>query len=157
GNARTRVLGFRQRAPVLRPPSFRMRRARWVHARWSRPAPTPHALERYARALEPIAVRIRDLPRVAAGEEAEAWARGWLASWRPATAALAEDDDPSWIKRRPPVAMCPAARHWTKRWPEPHWLAQCPGRHFGGMTGLLREDVSDAVKRLLGSAAPAPA
>jgi len=270
GNARTRVLGFRQRAPVLRPPSFRMRRARWVHARWSRPAPTPHALERYARALEPIAVRIRDLPRVAAGEEAEAWARGWLASWRPATAALAEDDDPSWIKRRPPVAMCPAARHWTKRWPEPHWLAlhdrlaaaghplmyfslprerelfpalaarvdqdrracwcaeplpriaalmshgacavssdsglmhiaaargmrvvamfgstapelgfapageghivlcrhercqpctlhgraQCPRKHFRCMTGLLPEHVSDAVERLLGSAAPAPA
>src|SRR5207249_8597717 len=38
-----------------------------------------------------------------------------------------------------------------------HGRAQCPRKHFRCMTGLLPEHVSDAVKRLLGSAAPAPA
>jgi len=123
GSLRTRMLAFRHPAPVLRLPSARLRRARWVHARWSRPAPAPHALERYAGALARLALDPAGGPRVAAGEVAEAWALGWLASWRPAAAGLAPDDDPSWFKRRPPIVICPAARHATKRWLEAHWLA----------------------------------
>ena len=108
GSARTRVLTFRQRAPVLRAASFRLLRSRWVHARWSRPRPTPHALERYARGLEPLAIPVEGTPEVAAGDEAERWAGEWFSAWRPST---------------PPVALCPGARHATKRWPEAHWLA----------------------------------
>ena len=37
GSLRTRVLTFRQRAPVLRAASFRLLRARWVHASGHRP------------------------------------------------------------------------------------------------------------------------
>ncbi len=122
GNHRTRMLRFRQRAPVLRAPAFRWRRERWVHARWTRPAPAPQALARMALALAPLGIAPAGPPRLAAGSEAEVWARAWLAGFRPATAALAPDDDPAWFKRRPPVAICPAARHATKRWIENHWL-----------------------------------
>jgi heptosyltransferase-2 len=107
-SARTRVLTFRQRALVLRAASLRLLRARWVHARWSRPRPAPHALERYAAALAPLAIAVEGVPEVAAGNEAERWALEWLAAWRPAGA---------------PVALCPGARHATKRWPEAHWVA----------------------------------
>src|SRR5438093_2289592 len=40
GNARTRLLTFRQKAPVLRAPSYRLLRTRWVKARWTRPRAT---------------------------------------------------------------------------------------------------------------------
>jgi heptosyltransferase-2 len=109
GNARTRLLTFRQRAPVLRAPSYRMRRWRWVRARWTRPAPTPHALERYAQALQPIGLTVSGTPAVVVDEAAERWGRDFEASW------------PSPGPR--PVALAPGARHWTKRWPEEHWLA----------------------------------
>ena len=36
GNPRTRVLTFRQKAPVLRAPSYRLARAALIHARWLR-------------------------------------------------------------------------------------------------------------------------
>jgi heptosyltransferase-2 len=108
GNSRTRLLTFRQRAPVLRAPSMRLARARWVHARWSRPRPVPHALERATAAVAPIGVVPQGPPFVSAGEDAERWATAWLAAWRPAGA---------------PVALCPGARHATKRWPEAHWVA----------------------------------
>jgi heptosyltransferase-2 len=108
GSARSRVLTFRQRAPVLRAASYRVRRARWVHARWSGPPPVPHALERYARALAPLGIEPRGVPEMAVGAEAEAWASTWWAAWAPAA---------------PPLAVLPAARHATKRWPESHWLA----------------------------------
>lgn len=107
GNARSRVLSFRQRAPVLRAPSFRLRRAARVHARWARPRVPPTALERYAVALAPLGLMPAVLPRVSAGEEAESWAAEWLAAWGIGT----------------PVALLPGARHFTKRWPETHWLA----------------------------------
>jgi heptosyltransferase-2 len=107
GSARSRVLTFRQRAPVLRAASFRLLRSRWVHARWTRPRPAPHALARYAAALAPIGVAVEGAPAVAAGGEAEQWAAEWLAAWNPA----------------PPVALCPGAAHATKRWPESHWVA----------------------------------
>lgn len=107
GNARTRLLAFRQRAPVVRAPSYRLRRSLLVHARALRPAPPPNARERFARALAPLGLVTEDVPRVAAGPEAEAWARDWLDAWRPAA---------------PPLAVLPGARHFTKRWPETHWL-----------------------------------
>jgi heptosyltransferase-2 len=79
-----------------------------VHARWSRPAPAPHALERYAAALRPVGVAVAGVPAVVAGDEAEGWAAAWLAAW---------------ARPRPAVALCPGARHFTKRWPEAHWVA----------------------------------
>src|SRR5437867_7612885 len=105
GSLRTRVLTLRQKAPVLRAPSFRLRRERWVRARWSRPAPAPPVLERYARALAPIGLAALEAPRVACGPDAEAWAESWRTEWSPG---------------RSPVALCPGARHFTKRWPESH-------------------------------------
>lgn len=108
GSARSRILTFRQRAPVLRAPSHRVRRARWVHARWTRPGPVPHATERSAAALRRIGLRAAGAPRVATGPEADAWAAGWIDSSGLGAA---------------PLALCPGARHATKRWPEAHWLA----------------------------------
>jgi len=107
GSARTRVLTFRQRAPVLRVPSFRLARARRVHARWSRPGVPPGALERYALTLAPLGIGTSETPRLEAGDEAERWAARWLEAWGPVA---------------PPVALCPGARHFTKRWPESHWV-----------------------------------
>jgi len=106
GSARTRVLTFRQRAPVLRVRSRRLQRARWVHARWSRPRPLPHALSRYADCLAPLGLEAPGAPRVhvpeadARREEAEGWA---------------------FAGERPRVALCPGARHATKCWPEERW------------------------------------
>ena len=81
GSLRARVLTFRQKALVLRAPSYRLRRARWVRARWTAPAPVPSALERYARALRPLGLAADEVPRVEPGDEARAWAAGWLAGW----------------------------------------------------------------------------
>jgi heptosyltransferase II len=108
GSLRTRVLTFRQKAVVLRAPSYRARRARWVRARWSGPPPVPSALERYAEALRPLGLEAGEVPRVCPGDEARAWAGGWLGAW-PGSGPL--------------VAFCPGARHATKRWPEEHWVA----------------------------------
>ncbi len=108
GNSRTRVLTFRQKAPVLRASSYRLRRARWVHARWTAPPPVPNAVERYGEALAPLGLAPEGVPVVHAGEAAERWAGDWLAAQRLPGA---------------PVALCPGARHATKQWPESHWLA----------------------------------
>jgi heptosyltransferase-2 len=107
GSLRTLLLTFRQRAPVLRAAAFRMGRVRWVRARWTRPGRLPHALERYARALQPGGLSVTEAPRVAADPAAETWTEEWLRSW-PGAGKL--------------VALCPGARHATKRWPEEHWL-----------------------------------
>lgn len=107
GSARTRVLTFRQRAPVLRAPSSRWARERWVHARWTGPAPAPTTLARYAAALRPLGLLAPGTPIVLPGEAAERWAEAWLAAW----------------PGERPIACCPGARHFTKRWPEAHWLA----------------------------------
>ncbi len=106
GSLRTRILTLRQKGVVLRANSFRLRRARWVHARWSRPQPVPHATRRYAAALAPLGLDAPGPPRLAAGDAAERWAAAWLDAWRGA----------------PIVAFCPGAKHATKRWPERHWL-----------------------------------
>ena len=105
---RTRVLTFRQKARVLRIDTRRLQRARWVHARWTRPRPLPHALERYAATVRPLGAEVEGPPRVTVDAAAETWAREWLAAWQPGA---------------PPVALCPGAAHATKRWPERHWLA----------------------------------
>ncbi len=107
GSLRSRVLTFRQKAPVLHAASYRVLRERWVRARWTGPEPVPHALERYATALAPIGVTVSGVPRVEAGAEAEAWAEGFFAEWG---------------LEAQPVALCPGARHFTKRWPEEHGL-----------------------------------
>lgn len=106
GSLRSRVLTFRQKAPVLRAASYRLRRERWVRARWSGPKAVPHALERYAEALKPIGVVARGAPRVKVSDDDERWAAAWLAEWSDAA----------------PIALCPGARYFTKRWPEAHWL-----------------------------------
>jgi heptosyltransferase-2 len=103
---RTRVLTFRQNAPLLRAPGYRLRRARWVHARWSRPAPAPPATRRFAAALSPLRLTAGDTPRVWCDSDAERWAARWLADLGPER----------------PVALLPGARHATKRWPEEHWI-----------------------------------
>jgi ADP-heptose:LPS heptosyltransferase len=76
-----------------------------VHARWTRPRPARHALERYAAALAPLGIAPSGPPRVTVGPDAEAWAAERFTGVGPR------------------VAMCPGARHETKRWPEEHWLA----------------------------------
>jgi heptosyltransferase-2 len=110
GSLRTRLLTFRQRAPVLRASSYRLRRARWVRARWSRPRPVPHALERYASALRPLGLAVTGVPRMSVDAGSEAWAAEWTGAVPagPAGGRL--------------VALCPGARHATKRWPEEHWV-----------------------------------
>ncbi|TMQ68932.1 MAG: glycosyltransferase family 9 protein [Candidatus Eisenbacteria bacterium] len=107
GNARTRVLTFRQKAPRLRAPSHRLARAALVHARWLRYPPPPHALARFAAALKPLEIAVPDAPRMTAGPEAERRAELWMERWAPPVR---------------PVAMLPGARHFTKRWPEESWI-----------------------------------
>jgi lipopolysaccharide heptosyltransferase II len=108
GNTRTKILTFRQQAPILRAASWRLRRGMLVHARALHPKLPPTALERYAAALAPIGLVTSDVPRLTVGEEAERWATEWLAGWSGG---------------RAPIAFLPGARHFTKRWPERHWLA----------------------------------
>ena len=107
-SARTRVLTFRQRAPVLRVRNRRLARERWVRARWTGPRPLPHATARYAETVAPIGVTPDSEPRVTVPPAAEGWAAGALA----AVAGSASI-----------VALCPGARHATKRWPEARWCA----------------------------------
>jgi len=104
---RSRVLTFRQEAPVLRLRGQRGLRARWVHARWSRPRPADSALSRYARVLERLGIAADGLPRMSVPPKAEAWAEAWRAERG---------------GRRTVIGFCPAAQHATKRWPEEHWL-----------------------------------
>ena len=111
-NPRSRLLTFRHSALVLRAPAYRVLRERWVRARWTRPAPAPHALARYAEAVAPIGVKVDLIPVMAAGPEAVAWAATWLAGAAAPRGAAAD----------PLVALCPGARHATKRWPETHWI-----------------------------------
>jgi hypothetical protein len=77
GNTRTKILTFRQRAPILRAASWRLRRGMLVHAR----APSEAAadgLGRYAAALAPIGLVTSGVPRLTVDEEAERWATEWL-------------------------------------------------------------------------------
>lgn len=108
GSARSRLLTWRQKAPVLRVATQRLLRERWVRARWTRPRPADHATARYAAALSAIPLAVAGVPRVSAGIAAETWADEHLAGWGSGPA---------------PVALCPGARHFTKRWPEARWCA----------------------------------
>jgi heptosyltransferase-2 len=106
GSARTRLLTFRQRGRVLRVRGRRLQRERWVRARWTRPAPLPHATRRYADALAPLGLAPDSTPRAHTSEAARAWALA-------AVAAVAGG--------RACIALCPGARHATKCWPEERW------------------------------------
>jgi len=64
-------------------------------------------LARYARALAPLGLDAPGPPRMTAGPEAEGWAAAFAAGWGGS----------------PYVALLPGAKHFTKRWPEPHWIA----------------------------------
>ena len=119
GSLRTRVLTARQHAALLRVRGERMTRARWVHARWSRPPRPPHALARYARVLAPLGIAVEGTPRLALDGDAVRWA-GEIVAAR--------------FAGRTVVGLAPAARHFTKRWPEEHWLAlveRLKGRGLG--------------------------
>lgn len=122
GSLRTRLLTFRQKAPVLTAPTHRWTRERWVRARWTRPGPTPHALERYAAALTPLGVMATGPPHLHAGDAAELWAKEWIRA-----AAL----------ERAPLAFAPGAQHATKRWPEAHWVALAEQAEVAGMPVLV--------------------
>jgi heptosyltransferase-2 len=107
GNARTRVLTFRQKAPVLRARAERWARAALVHARaLRRPLPST-ALARYAAAVQPLDLELPAAPRMTVGPEAERRGELWMSRF---------------AARGRPVAMLPGARHATKRWPEEHWI-----------------------------------
>lgn len=108
GNARTRLLALRQKAPVLEAGRYRWRRTLWAHARWLRPAPVPNAIARYGEALAPLGLAPKGTPWLEVGEEAERWAAEFVRAWAPGAA---------------PVALAPGAVHATKRWPESHWCA----------------------------------
>jgi ADP-heptose:LPS heptosyltransferase len=108
GNLRTRLLAFRQRALVLRNGTYRWRRSLWVRARWTQPGAVPGACARHAEALAPLGITAAGTPRLEAGPEAERWAMEWMSDWSPGA---------------PPVALCPGATYFTKRWPEARWCA----------------------------------
>ncbi|MEQ1833818.1 MAG: glycosyltransferase family 9 protein, partial [Candidatus Eisenbacteria bacterium] len=105
GSVRTRVLAFRLPAPVLRLRGRRLERERWVRARWTRPAPLPHATARYAEVLAPLGLAAAEPPRLTLDPEAAAWA----------------EVQHGGFGRREVVALCPGARHATKCWPEERW------------------------------------
>ncbi len=128
GNTRTRVLTFRQQAPVLRANGYRLRRERWVRARWSRPAPLPHATARFALALAPLGIAVSGSPRVLVEPQTEAWAR---ARWE------------AFASARPRVALCPGARHATKRWPEARWVALDQALQQAGFARLVLSTPSE--------------
>jgi heptosyltransferase-2 len=107
-SARTRVLTFRQRGALLRVRNRRWQRQRWVHARWTRPQPLPHATVRYAETIAPLRIAPEGPPRVSVPPEALAWAERQVAALGGAGGV---------------VALCPGARHATKRWPEERWCA----------------------------------
>lgn len=106
GNSRSRLLTFRQKAHVLRAPSYRTDRWRWVNARWTGPRVIPSAVQRYARALAPLGLTADLPPAMTCGPDAEAWAGGVMNEWSSGHGF---------------VAFCPGARHATKRWPEERW------------------------------------
>lgn len=107
GSVRTRLLTFRQKAPVLRVRSRRLQRARWVHARWTGPRPLPHAIERYGETLARLGLSTTSSPRVFLAEADEAW--GAREAW-------------TFAGERPRAVLCPGARHATKCWPESRWV-----------------------------------
>lgn len=108
GSARTRVLTFRQKAIVLRVPSTRLQRERWVRARWSRPAPLPPVWQQSAPLLAQLGLSLAGPPRLHPSAAASAWAaQEWAAMQLPART----------------IALAPGAAWATKRWPEAHWCA----------------------------------
>lgn len=132
GSLRTRVLTFRQKALVLRTPSSRLARERWVRARWTRPAPLEPVWRRHGQVLARLGLSLAGPPRVHAGEEAEAWAEA------------------EWTRLGfggPVVALAPGAAWATKRWPERHWCALESALGGGGVGRLVMS--TEAEKRSL--------
>ncbi len=107
GSVRSRVLTFRQPGRLLRLRGRRLQRERWVRARWTQPQPLPHATARYAEVIAPLGIVPAGPPRVSLDPAA----RAWVAEQRAA------------LGGRTVIALCPAARHATKRWPEERWCA----------------------------------
>ena len=68
----------------------------------------PHVTTRYAETVVPLGLVPEGPPRASVPPEARAWAEGQLAALAAGGAA---------------VALCPGARHATKRWPEERWCA----------------------------------
>lgn len=143
GSLRTRLLTFRQKARVLVAPTHRWTRERWIRAKWSRPAPAPHALDRYAAALGPLGLAAPGSPRLHAGDEAERWADDWYVS----TAF-----------ERAPLALAPGAQHATKRWPEAYWVTLTERAEAAGVPLLVfstlaeRSGLPDLARRIEGMA-----
>lgn len=106
GNSRSRVLTLRQHAPVLRVAARRLQRMRWVHARWTRPQPLPHTVERYGDTLAALGLEVSRDPEVSVRPEATEWASAELGALAPGQRC---------------VALAPGAMHATKRWPEERW------------------------------------
>ena len=127
-NTRTRVLTFRQPGLVLRVKQRRLERERWVRARWTRPRPLPHVTQRYAEAVAAIGVVPSGPPRVSVPAAAEDWAAGALAA--PAASV-------------PMIALCPGARHATKRWPEEHWCALDERLADAGLARIVLSTVAE--------------
>jgi heptosyltransferase-2 len=132
GSMRTRVLTFRQRAPVLRVRSRRLQRARWVHARWTRPRPLPHAIERYGEALARLGLTPAGTPLVTLSEADEAWGRN--EAW-------------AFAGERPRVVLCPGARHATKCWPEARWVELDERLEQAGVARLVVATASERAER----------
>ncbi len=128
GNARTRLLTFRQRAQCLRVRGRRMQRERWVRARWTRPEPLPHATARYAETVAALGVVPDGPPKVHVDAAALDWARGgWVASGGSA----------------PCVALCPGALHATKRWPESRWCELDAALAVSGVRRVVLSTVAE--------------
>ena len=137
-SARTRVLTFRQRGAVLRVRQRRLQRARWVRARWTGPRPLPHATVRYAETVAPLGVVAAGQPRVTVPPAAEAWAAEQLASLvGPVGASTASASSVASIASASMVALCPGARHATKRWPEDRWCALDERLAAGGLARIV--------------------
>lgn len=129
GSVRTRLLTIHQRATLLRVRGRRLARERWVRARWTRPAPLPHATMRYAETIAPLGIKPEATPRVSTSQAAGVWARESMARL---------------TSGRPCVALCPGARHPTKCWPEANW---CELEARLAADGLARAVLSTSVEQ----------
>jgi heptosyltransferase-2 len=111
----------------------RLRRWRWVHARWSHPAPVRAAWLRYADALAPLGIAESQVapPVVVAPDADHAAAAAEWNAWDARVGA------------RETIAIAPGARWATKRWPEERYLALGRRLVAGGHRVLVTGDAAD--------------